>query len=140
MSAVPVQSLDPLFPFRCIQMLLTMPPLSSFFNVGALILQSGTRWKIALRNSMYINATGIFTSENSGLWHSPARNLAFYLEGHFFTLYTDQKSISQIVAQYDSQAKTTDPIDPCLQRWILQILHYNFSLLFMPGEDNILVY
>ena len=59
----------------------------------------------------------------------------FYVHGRFFTIHSDQKSISQIFQQF---SKTPDLLSPNIQRWMLKILHYNFDLSYIPGAENVL--
>ena len=138
LNALPVQSFDPLLPIQ-------VHTDASYFAAAAVLLQPSrsdpTKWyPVEYRSKKFDIHQRNWDIHVKEFWavKYACQKFRFFLEGHYFTLYTDQQSISQIFSQYDSLAKTTEPLDPRLQRWMLQILHYNFQILFQPGEDNLL--
>lgn len=59
----------------------------------------------------------------------------FYIEGRFFTIHCDQKSISQIFNTFQTAPES---LTPNIQRWMTAIIHYNFHIDYIPGDTNIL--
>ncbi|QBM87414.1 Integrase core domain-containing protein [Metschnikowia aff. pulcherrima] len=134
----PVQSFDPFAPIQ-------VHTDASHFAASAVLLQPSrqdpTKWyPIEYRSKKFDKHQRNWDIHLKEFWavKFACQKFRFYLEGRFFTLYSDQKSISQIFAQYDTDVKTSEPLDPRLQRWMLSVLHYRFRVLFFAGEKNLL--
>ncbi|QFZ25420.1 putative transposon Ty3-I Gag-Pol polyprotein [Clavispora lusitaniae] len=138
LSIVPVQAFDPHAPIQ-------VHTDASHFAASAVLLQPSRtnpkKWyPIEYRSKKFDVHQRNWDIHVKEFWAImfAFRKFRFFLEGHFFTLYCDQKSIPQIFEQYANPARTTEPIDPRLQRWMSRILYFRFHMEHHPGTQNVL--
>lgn len=135
---VPLQLFNPSAPIR-------VHVDASNFAVAAVLLQPDAKnplfWRpIEFRSQkldVHQKNWDIHTKEFFAI-RMAARKYRYFLEGHEFQIFTDQKSIAQIWDRFRNPAALSEPLQPKHQRWLTELCRYVCDILYHPGEENVL--
>ncbi|GEQ69454.1 hypothetical protein JCM33374_g3126 [Metschnikowia sp. JCM 33374] len=135
LNAAPLQSFDPRSP-------ILIQTDASKFAASAVLLQPNkhdrSKWlPIEYRSKKFDSHQRNWDIHSKEFWaiKFACEKFRFYIEGRFFTLHCDQKSISQIFNQFHNDP---DSLSPNILRWMHAIIQYNFSISYIPGHENVL--